>query len=64
MRGIGERVSVVFPSKVYSGTIVDTSGESYVVELDDQGARACEGCGDRMRIGQRLVCRPEMLRDG
>lgn len=64
MRRIGDRVNVVFPSKTYSGTVVDMSGENYVVEVDDQGARACEGCADRMRVGQRLVCRPEMLRDG
>lgn len=62
MRNIGDKVTVTFSGRSYVGEIVDMSGLNYVVELSLNGA-PCAACGDRAQIGQRLVIRPELLRD-
>ncbi len=62
VKRIGDEVRFAFSGKTYAGTIVDMSGKDYVVELSSSHS-PCKGCGDRAQIGQRLVIRPELLRD-
>lgn len=63
MRRIGDVVKFAFSGHAYVGTIVDMSGKDYVIELSSSHS-ACKGCGAGAQIGQRLVIRSEMLRDG